>query len=146
MLQLRMKEYEIKKVLLTTKLKEQGKKNKCLAKSMKKTKDQLETVVNKIKNLFSLEEAVYLCFEILPDIATVLNIIAICPASGALVEREFSLMNLIMNDLRSSMNIRTLDATMRIHIMALIYLMKRLIKSLMYGREGKTEELNCEFI
>ena len=113
---------------------------------MKKTKDQLETVVNKIKNLFSLEEAMYLCFEILPDIATVLNIIAICPASGALVERGFSLVNLIMNDLRSLMNIRTLDATIRIHIMALIYLTKRLIKSMMYGREGETEELNCEFI
>ena len=51
----------------------------------------------------------YLCIEILPDITTVLNI---CHASGAVAERGFSLMNLIMNDLRSSMNIRTLDATM----------------------------------
>ena len=83
-----MKEFEIKR-LLTTKLKEQREKKKCTAKSMKQTKDQLETVVNKIKNPFSLEEAVYLCSEILPDIATVLNIIAICPASGAVVERGF---------------------------------------------------------
>ena len=57
----------------------------------------------------------YLCSEILPDIATVLNIIIICPASGAVVERGFSLTNLIMNNLQSSLNIRTLDATMLIH-------------------------------
>ena len=63
-----------------------------------------------------------------------LIIIVTCPASGA------------VNDLRSSMNIRTLDATMRIPMMVLIYLMKRLIKLLTYGREWKTEELNREFI
>ena len=56
---------------------------------MKQAKDQLDTVVNKIKNPFSLEEAVYLCYEILLDIATVLNIIVICPASDAVVERGF---------------------------------------------------------
>ena len=47
---------------------------------MKQTKDQLETVVYKIKHPFFLE-AVYLCSEILPDITTILNIIAICPAT-----------------------------------------------------------------
>ena len=57
----------------------------------------------------------YLCSEILPDITTVLHIIAICPASGAVVERGLSLLNLIMNDLQSSMNIRILDASMCIH-------------------------------
>ena len=35
-----------------------------MCKSMKLTKDQLKTVVNKIKNPISLEEAVFLCFEI----------------------------------------------------------------------------------
>ena len=84
-----MKEWKTKKGLLTTKLKEQGKKRKCAAKNMKQAKDQLDTVVNKIKNPFSLEEAVYLCYEILLDIATVLNIIVICPASDAVVERGF---------------------------------------------------------
>ena len=78
-------------------------------------KDQLEKVINKIKNPLSLDKAVYLCSEVLSDITTVLNIITICPGSGALVERGFSLMNLIMNDLRSSINIRTIDITMRIH-------------------------------
>ena len=48
--------------------------------------------------------------RVLPDIRTVLSIIVICAASDAVVERGFSLKNLIMNDLRSSMNIRTLDA------------------------------------
>ena len=47
---------------------------------MKQTKDQLETVVYKIKHPFFLE-AVYLCSEILPDITTILSIIAICPAT-----------------------------------------------------------------
>ena len=78
---------------------------------MKQMKHQLETVFNKIKNLFTLAEAVYLCSDILPDITTNLNIIAIC---HAVVEREFSRMNLIMNDLGSSVDIRKLDATMRI--------------------------------
>ena len=78
-------------------------------------KHQLETVFNKIRNPFTLAEAVYLCSDILPDITTNLNIIAICHASDAVVEREFSRMNLIMNDLGSSTNIRKLDATMRIY-------------------------------
>ena len=111
----RMKEYETKKGLLTTKLNKQGKKKKCTVKTIKQTKGQLGTAVNEIKNPFSLKEAVYLCSKILPVISAVLNIIAICLASGAAVERGFSLMNLIINDLRSSMNIRTLDATMGIH-------------------------------
>ena len=53
----------------------------------------------------------------LPDITTVLNVITItiCPASGAMVELGFSLMNLIINNLQSSINIKTLDATMHIH-------------------------------
>ena len=87
----------------------------------------------------------YLCSEILPDIATVLNIIIICPASGAVVERGFSLMNLIMNDLLSSLNIRTLDATMLIHYNG-PDLSDEEADTLMYGRERETEELNYEFI
>ena len=57
-----MKEYKIKKGLLTTKLKEQGKKKKCTAKSMKQAKDQLETVVNKIKNPFFLRRSCVFMF------------------------------------------------------------------------------------
>ena len=87
----------------------------------------------------------YLCSEILPDIATVLNIIIICPASGAVVERGFSLMNLIMNDLLSSLNIRTLDATILIHYNG-PDLSDEEADILMYGRKQETEELNYEFI
>ena len=93
----RYKEYGTKKGLLTSKLKDHVKKKKCTAKSMKNTKDQFKTAVNKIENPFSLEEAVYLCSEILPDITTVLNIIATSPAGGAVVERGFSLINLMNN-------------------------------------------------
>ena len=57
--------------------KEQGKKKKFTAKSMKQMKYQLLAVVNKIENPFSLEEAVYLCSEILWDIATVLDIVVV---------------------------------------------------------------------
>ena len=62
----------------------------------------------------SLNEAFLLVEEVLPSIATLLQLIQVCPASGAVVERGFLLMNLVMNDLRNSMNIATLDATMRI--------------------------------
>ena len=40
---------------------------------------------------------------------------SISPDCGAVVECYFSLMNLIMNDLRSSMNVCALEAIMRIH-------------------------------
>ena len=132
-----MKEYETKKDLLTSKLKEQGKKKKYIPKRVKNTKDQLETVINKIKNIFSLEEAVFLRSEILPDITAVLNIICVCPASGAVVNRGFSLMNLIVNDLQSSMNIKTLDAAMHIHFYGIDFTDERLIKLLTYAREGE---------
>ena len=71
----------------------------------------------------------------LPDITTVLNVITItiCPASGAMVELGFSLMNLIINNLQSSINIKTLDATMHIHYNGT-------------DLSDKQEELNCEFI
>ena len=63
----------------------------------------------------SLNDAIICAAEVLPNICKVIILISVCPASGAVVERGFSLMNLIMNDLRSSMNVRKLDATMRIH-------------------------------
>ena len=44
-----------------------------------------------------------------------LNLLCVCLASGAVVERGFSLMNLITNDIKSGMDVRTLDAIMRIH-------------------------------
>lgn len=82
------------------KIKQIWKKNKkCTAKSIKHPKDQLKTGVNKIIKLIYLEKAVYLCSEIHPDIITVLIIIAIYPASVAVVKWGISFMNLIMKNL-----------------------------------------------
>ena len=50
-----------------------------------------------------------------PNIALLLGIILVCPSSGAVVERGFSVRNLAMNKLQSSMKVTTLDAIMRIH-------------------------------
>ena len=47
------------------------------------------------------------CF---PNVAVVLQLVLICPASGAIVEWGFSVMNLIVNELHSSLKISTLDA------------------------------------
>ena len=47
-----MKQYETKKELLTSKLREKGKKKKRIHKRVKNTKDKLETVINKIINPF----------------------------------------------------------------------------------------------
>ena len=63
------------------------------------------------KQSVSLNEAILLV-EILPNIATSLQLIQVCPANGAVVERGFALTNFVMNGLKSSMNISTLDATM----------------------------------
>ena len=62
-----------------------------------------------------MEEAYQFAKDVYPNIAQILKILLICPASGAVVERGFSLMNMQMNKLRSSMKIRTLDALLRIY-------------------------------
>ena len=51
-----------------------------------------------------------ICERCVPNIAQILKILLICPASGVVVERGFSLMNKQMNKLRSLMKIRTSDA------------------------------------
>ena len=84
------------------------------AKMLKENQAAVEFYKSKIENPVSLEEAFEVAEEVFPNVSTILQLALICPASGAVVERGFSLMNLIMNDLRSSMNITTLDALMRI--------------------------------
>lgn len=44
-----------------------------------------------------------------------MNLISVCPANGAVVERGFLLVNLITNGLRSNMNVHALDDMMTIH-------------------------------
>ena len=71
----------------------------------------MDSLTDKMKQPVSLNE-VFLLVEVLPNIAALLQLIQVCPASGTVVERGFSLINLAMDDLRNSMNIATLDATM----------------------------------
>ena len=101
--------------ILTGKIRDREKKKKCTAKCLKELQEELNLYLEKVKNPVTIEKAIECTRDIFPDISLILNLMSICPASGAVVERGFSLMNLIMNDLRSSMNIRTLDAIMRIH-------------------------------
>ena len=82
---------------------------------MKAVTKEVERLQHKVKCPVTILESFHQVEEILPDVATVLQLIMVCPASGAVVERGFSLMNLVMNELRSSMKISTLDATMRIN-------------------------------
>ena len=96
-------EYEKKLEYTNNKLCKSEKKKKCTAKLEIKGNDPV-----------SISDVLLLANKVFPDMTKILNIIVICPTSGAVIERGFSLMNLIMNDLRNSMNIRTLDALMQI--------------------------------
>ena len=82
---------------------------------MKEAKEEVCTLQKQCNNPVTLYNTFQACHEIFPDVAIVLEIIQVCPSSGAVVERGFSLANLIMNDLRSSMNIQTLDALIRLY-------------------------------
>ena len=62
-----------------------------------------------------MEEAYQFAKDVYPNIAQILKLLLIFPASCAVVERGFSLINIQMNKLRSSMKIRTLDALIRIY-------------------------------
>ena len=107
-------EYEKKLEDTKNKLCESEKKEKCTAKLIKQSRQEKNDLEIKVKDPVSISDALLLANKVFPDVTKILNIIAICPASGAIAERGFSLMNLIMNDLRNLMNIRTLDALMRI--------------------------------
>ena len=76
----------------------------------------MDSLTDKMKQPVSLNE-VFLLVEVLPNIAALLQLIQVCPASGTVVERGFSLINLAMDDLRNSMNIATLDAVVGILMM-----------------------------
>ena len=82
---------------------------------MKEAKEEVCTLQKQCNKPVTLYEAFRSCHEIFPDDAIVLEIIKVCLSSRAVVERRFSLMNLVMNDLRRSMNIQTLDPLVRLH-------------------------------
>ena len=56
----------------------------------------------------------HFCLQKFFQTLALLQLIQVCPASGTVVERGFSLMNLIMDDFRNSMNTAIFDATLRI--------------------------------
>ena len=87
-------------------------KKKNTARNLKLQHCEVDSLTDKMTQPVSPNEAFLLVEEVLPSIATLLQLIQVCSASGAVVERGFLLMNLVMNDLRNSMNIATLDATM----------------------------------
>ena len=73
----------------------------------------MDSFTDKMKQSVFLNEA-FLLAEVLSNTVTLLQLIQVYPASGTIAERGFSLMNLIMDDFRNSMNTATLDATLRI--------------------------------
>ena len=91
---------------------EKNKKN--TARNLKLQQREVDSLTDKMTQPVSLNEPFVLVAEVLLCIEAQLQLIQVCPASGAVVERGFSLMNLVMNDTRNSMNIATLDANMRI--------------------------------
>ena len=63
----------------------------------------------------SLKKVYEFAKDLYPKIAQIFKTLLICPASSAIVEHGFSLMNMQMNKLLSSMKIQTLDALMWIY-------------------------------
>ena len=90
-------------------MQQQELKKKCASKIIKNLRGYF-----KLKNPVSLNHAIICTPEALSDICAVLILISVSPTSGAIIERGFSLMNLIMNDLSSMMDVYLIDATIRI--------------------------------
>ena len=90
-------------------------KQKCTSKLLTEAKEEVCTLQKQCNNRVTLYEAFQVCHEVFPDITIVLEIIQVCPSSGAVVEKGFSLMKHVMNDLRSSMNIQTANVFIRLH-------------------------------
>ena len=95
-------------------------RQKSTVKLLKEAKEEVCTLQRQCNNPVTLYKAFKACHEVFPDVAIVLETIQVCPSSGAVAERGFSLMNLIMNDTRSSMNIQTLDALIRDQVQDII--------------------------
>ena len=62
-----------------------------------------------------MKEVYQFATDVYPKIEQIFKTLLICPASSAIVEHGFSLMNMQMNKLHSSMKIWTLDALMWIY-------------------------------
>ena len=62
-----------------------------------------------------MKEVYQFATDVYPKIEQIFKTLLICPASSAIVEHGFSLMNMQMNKLLSSMKIKTSDALMWIY-------------------------------
>ena len=90
-------------------------RGKSRARDIKVAEKKLNHKKNCLDNPVTVEIADELSTEVFPNIALLLEIILVCPSSGAVVERGFSVTNLAMNKLQSSMKVTTLGAIMRIY-------------------------------
>lgn len=87
-----------------------------MAKCLKELQKEPYTVIfRKSQRSSNNRKAIECTAHIIPVIFLILNLMYIPLASGAVVECCFSFMNLIMNNLRSSMNVCALEAIKRIH-------------------------------
>ena len=86
-------EYEKKLEYTKNKLCESEKMKKCTAKLIKQSRQEINDLKIKVNDPVSISDVQLLANEVFPDVTKILNVIAICPASGAAVERGFSRMN-----------------------------------------------------
>ena len=101
---------------ITSKKKKTFIKTKKVKRKTSKKYKLTSTNLNYKKNCpVSLEEAYQFAKDLYQIIVKILKILLICSVRCAVVQRDFSLMNMQMNKLRSSMKIRTLDSLMRIY-------------------------------
>ena len=93
-------------------LQSRGKSRAC---DIKVAEKKLKHKNNCLDNPVTVEIAHELSTEVFPNIVLLLEIILVCPSSRAVVEHRFSVMNLAMNKLQSTMTVTTLDAIMHIY-------------------------------
>lgn len=95
-------------------MQQQELKKKCASKIIKHLRGYLQLLPDKLKNPVSLDHAIICTPEALSDICAVLILISVSLKSGAIIECGLSLMNLMMNDLSSMVDVHLIDATIRI--------------------------------
>lgn len=88
------------------------------AKLLKKAKEKVCTLQRQCNNPVKPYEAFQGCHGTFPNVTIVFPIIHVRPISGTVVKKIF-IMNLITNDLRRSMNIKTLNALITVNYVTL---------------------------
>ena len=73
----------------SSRLKDLEKKKTSNAKALKTLKQKIDVLSMKVKQPLTLEEILNFVSDLLPDVVVILNIITICPASGAVNELDY---------------------------------------------------------